>query len=130
MQKFITHHAWDELALNREVLHIPYGEEVFCNDSILWTKDNKPICVYRSENGIHHFAINDDGVGLERGKLTYAIAFADLNRNPRLTVEGIEKLYEKWEKYLIPDIDVVLFNTDFFLAPIDDLKEIAKDLEI
>ena len=73
---------------------------------------------------------------MERGKLTYEIAFADRRRynkdktrRQRFTDEEIELLCEKWSKWLIPDIDVVLFNHAFFNGNILELRQLASELK-
>lgn len=53
-------------------VNLPYGTVVECTNGVL-NIDGRPICVDHSQNAYDFFARNDDGHGLERGKLTYAI---------------------------------------------------------
>lgn len=99
--------------------------------------DNNPICCITSQIAHEYFARNNDGNGLLRGQLTYAIAFSeriryneDHTRRQRFTDQEIELIETKWEKYLIPNLEVILFNHDFFNADIQELEEMAKDLNI
>ena len=82
------------------------------------------------------FARNDDGQGLERGKLTWAIAYSQRvrtgpnGRQQRFTEEEIELLERKWAHFLRQDVEVILFNEDFFAAAVPELKELADALHI
>ena len=114
---------------------IKRGEVLTRNGDILYY-NNTPICVYRSLNGKMHFAPNDDNNGLKRGDLTYAIAYSDRirysedDRQQRFTDEELDILNTKYEKYIKPDIDVLLFNDDFFEESIETLQEIANSVNI
>ena len=83
-----------------------------------------------------HFARNDDGQGLERGRLTWAIAYSRRvrtgpnGRQQRFTEEEIELLERKWAHFLRQDVEVILFNEDFFAAAVPELKELADALHI
>lgn len=99
---------------------------------------NIPVCIYRSLAGKMHFSNNTDGNGLERGALTYALAYADRFRQSsderksqqRFTDDEIEILETKWYNYLKPNCDVLLFNDNLFEEYVDKLKEIAKSVNI
>ena len=75
--KYITHHRFKELALCGSQLNIPYGTELECVGETLITPEGKAVCYRRSESGKKHFARNDDGRGLERGRLTHALAYSN-----------------------------------------------------
>ena len=100
------------------------------------TTEGKPICYATSEAAKMHFARNDDGQGLERGKLTWAIAYSKRvrtgpnGRQQRFTEEEIELLERKWAHFLRQDVEVILFNEDFFAAAVPELKELADALHI
>lgn len=132
--KYITHHRFKGKAMCLKELTLPYGTELICEDGkIIRTIDGKAICYNTSYSADQHFARNDDGNGLRRGALTYAIAFAPRkvkNSGYRFSDEERELLCEKWHMFLKQDIDVILFNHDFFNADILTLGEIAKDLNI
>lgn len=88
------------------------------------TTEGKPICYATSEAAKMHFARNDDGQGLERGKLTWAIAYSQRvrtgpnGRQQRFTEKEIELLERKWAHFLRQDVEVILFNEDFFAAAV------------
>lgn len=107
-------------------VNLPYGTEVECIDGVL-TIDGHPLCVDHSQNAYDFFARNDDGHGLERGKLTQAI---------RKKLEKRDKQYEnRWykvwtdprcQKYKRAEhADHFLWNHEFYNANIPDLRHIA-----
>ena len=77
---YVTHHRYKELALCGERLNIPYGTELHTEGYSLVLPDGREVCYSTSENAKKHFARNDDGRGLERGALTYAIAYSNRER--------------------------------------------------
>lgn len=103
-------------------------------DRFIMSPEGNCIAVRFSYNGIRYFFRNDDGKGMERGELIDAIVFKE--RKPhkdtftRFNDEEVKILIEKWDKYLVKDIPAILFNHDFYEAEIDDLKQMAKDLNI
>ena len=111
--------------------NIPYGTPLeLRDDGKLYYKD-LPVCVAKSAASHNHFARDDDGKGLERGKLSHAIIYA-------LAPERFDTRQERdeyWEviwndqlanKYRRKEhIDYWLWSDDFFNAPIEDLKYIA-----
>ena len=44
--------------------------------------------------------------------------------------EEIELLERKWAHFLRQDVEVILFNEDFFAAAVPELKELADALHI
>ena len=124
--KYITHNRFKKLAACGEAVNIPYGTEM----------EGKPICYATSEAAKMHFARNDDGQGLERGRLTWAIAYSQRvrtgpnGRQQRFTEEEIELLERKWAHFLRQDVEVILFNEDFYAAAVPELKELADALHI
>ena len=83
-------------------MNIPYGTEMETAGDFIITTEGKPICYATSEAAKMHFARNDDGQGLERGRLTWAIAYSQRvrtgqnGRQQRFTEEEIELLERKW----------------------------------
>lgn len=130
--KYITHHRYKELALCGERLNIPYGTELTVDGYCLLTPEGKAVCYYTSENAKRHFARNDDGRGLERGALTYAIAYSrrDAGNGFRFSDEEAEMLTQEWSHFLRTDLDVILFNEDFFRASPEELQRLADALKI
>lgn len=130
--KYVTHHRFKELALCDERLNIPYGTELDTEGYSIVMPDGRAICYSTSENAKKHFARNDDGRGLERGALTYAIAYSrrDAGNGFRFSEEEAEILTRDWGHFLRPDVDVILFNEDFFAAEPEELQKLAAALKI
>ncbi len=133
--KYITHHRFRDLALCGKRLNIPYGTELETEGDSLVTLDGKAVCFRTSENAKLHFARNDDGRGLERGGLTYAIAYGKRERHEdgrrqRFTDKEIKMLLHDWPHFLRVDMDVILFNEEFFAADPDELQKLADALNI
>lgn len=130
--KYVTHHRFKELALCGERLNIPYGTELDTEGYSIVMPDGRAVCYSTSENAKKHFARNDDGRGLERGDLTYAIAYSrrDVGNGFRFSEEEAEILTRDWGHFLRPDVDVILFNEDFFAAEPEELQKLAAALKI
>lgn len=134
--KYITHNRFKKLAACGETLNIPYGTELETAGNFIVTPEGKPICYTTSENAKMHFARNDDGQGLRRGKLTWAIAYSQRvrtgpnGRQQRFTEQEIKLLEEKWAHFLRQDVEVILFNEDFFAAAVGELQQLADALHI
>lgn len=134
--RYITHRRFKRLALCGKQLNLPYGTELETSGRSIITQDGKTVCYRTSENAKMHFARNDDGNGLERGKLTYAIAYSQRERHSadgrrqRFTDPEIEMLRRDWAYFLRPNKDVILFNDDFFAAEISELQKLANALHI
>lgn len=134
--QYITHHRFKGKAACGETLNIQYGKKIEISGNFIVTSDGKAICYSTSENAHKHFARNDDGNGLERGALTYAIAYGKRSVNSksrqiyRFSDKEIEMLKREWRHFLKSDVDVILFNHDFFNADILELREMAKSLKI
>lgn len=130
--KYVTHHRFKELSLCGERLNIPYGTELDTEGYSIVMPDGRAICYSTSENAKKHFARNDDGRGLERGALTYAIAYSrrDAGNGFRFSEEEAEILTRDWGHFLRPDVDVILFNEDFFAAEPEELQKLAAALKI
>ena len=98
--------------------------------------DGRLITRLYSYNYIEHFSRNNDGKGLERGDLVEAIAFSPRERKHstgyvfRFSEDELDMLREKWANYLMPYTDSLLFNNEFYDAPVEDLRSIAEALNI
>lgn len=90
--------------------------------------DGKPICFTTSENSHQYFARNDDGQGIERGKLTQGIqrklAKRDSSYQNRWDKIWEDKVCQKYKRE--EHDDFWLWNHEFFNADIEDLRHIAK----
>ena len=134
--QYIVHHRYRGKGMTGKEYNIPYATTFNTINNII-ADGNCGLCYTTSEVAHQYFARNDDGKGLRRGALTYEIAYSnrerynkDGNRRQRFTDEEIELIEKKWNKFLIPDIDVILFNHTFFNADVEDLEQMAKDLNI
>lgn len=130
--KYVTHHRFKEMALCGERLNIHYGTELDTEGYSIVMPDGRAICYSTSENAKKHFARNDDRRGLERGALTHAIAYRrrDAGNGFRFSEEEAEILTRDWGHFLRPDVDVILFNDDFFAAEPEELQKLATALKI
>lgn len=135
--RFITHHRYKGLALCGEQLNIPYGTELETEGESLVTAEGKIVCYWTSENAKKHFAQNNDGRGLERGTLTWAIAYSQRQRKSkadgafyRFSDEEREMLWRRWRHFLREDLDVIIFNEAFFAAAPEELQRLADELKI
>ena len=90
-----------------------------------------PLCRVHSENAAKHFCRNDDNQGLERGALTFSIAYAERKAEGylgRFSPEEAELLLKEYNHWLRPHRDVLLFNDEFFSAPVEELRTLAETL--
>ena len=111
--------------------NIPYGTKLNKHDGILWYND-KAVCKAQSAAAHEYFARNDDNNGLERGKLSHAIidTLGGFSTEPSQQWEKIFK-DDLTQRYRRPEHqDYWLWNDDFFNAPLEDLKYIAKLIDM
>lgn len=128
--EYITHHRFKGKTMKGDYLNLPYGTKLICINNILYYQ-NKPVCFTTSENAKRHFSRNDDNLGLERGALTYAIAFAKRNHTGfRFNEKERNLITEKYRHWLKSEVDYILFNDDFFHAEIDEINILARELKI
>ena len=108
-------------------INLPYGTDVNSTGDFL-ALDNAPICAVTSQNAYDYFARNDDGKGLERGRLTQAIRAAlekrDKDYQARWDRVWEDKLCQKYKRK--EHADHWLWNHDFYNAEIPDLQYIAE----
>ena len=130
--RYITHHRFKGLALCGEQLNLPYGTELERRGETLFTADGRAVCYHRSENAKRHFARDDDGRGLERGRLTHAIAYSSRNAGNgfRFSEEEAETLARDWRHFLREGLDFIVFNDSFFTAEPEELQRLAKATHI
>lgn len=128
-EKYICRKRAKISALCGEV-NIPYGTELTGSDGFIFL-DGSPVCSATSQNAFDHFCSNDDGNGLERGKLialiTDTLASHDKNdatkhqaRWNKIWADDVSKKYKRRDH-----VDYWLWDADFFNAPIEDLRHIA-----
>ena len=130
IKPYITTKRFKGQAITSEV-NIPYGTEVQCAIGYI-VHGNLPICADHSQNAYDHFARNDDGKGLERGKLIQAIK--------KVLSKKDDGYQDRWDKVWDDEVcrrfkrveyaDYWLWNHDFYNAEIEDLRYIAGLLSI
>jgi hypothetical protein len=107
-------------------VNLPFGTAIQEEDGVLYFEGN-PLCVSSSQNAYDHFARNDDGFGLERGKLTAHI-IKTLSKRDKKHQERWDKVWDDilCQKYKRPEhADYWLWSHLFYNAPIEDLRYIA-----
>ena len=123
--EYITYKRLRGKAMCGEV-NLPYGTIVECQNGFLFV-DEKPICTSHSQNAYDYFARNDDGNGLERGKLICEIikilSKRDKAYQDRWNNVWKDMVCQKFKRK--EHIDYWLWNHDFFNADISDLQYIA-----
>jgi hypothetical protein len=126
--QYICYKRFKGKTLSQDYANIPYGTKYETIGGFLC--DNcKPMMTTTCYNCHQHFSRNDDGQGLRRGKLAYAIAYAPRGDKYRFSEEEIAMLTRDYQRFLKPT-ETILFNNDFFNAEISELEELAKRLNI
>ena len=124
--KYIVHKRFKGKAVCGEV-NLPAMTACECDGGVI-RHNGRDICSLKSENAHQFFAVNEDGMGMERGRLTRAIQ-KTLARNDADHQKRWDKVWddEICQQYKRSDYsDYWLWNHDFFNADIDVLKHIAK----
>ena len=109
-------------------LNIPRGTKLIEENAVIKTEKGENICYTTSENAKRYFSRNEDGCGLERGEITYKIAFSQKRKEYRFSEKEIKLLIDKWKKFIKSDCDYILFNDDFFNANILELRQMESEL--
>lgn len=127
--KYITHRTFRSTALCGPV-HLRAGTVLESRGGLLFHRD-RALCVEDCENAHQYFARDDDGCGLERGRLTRAIMQTLARRESRDDPAYQARWDKVWEdplcqKYKRTDhADFWLWNHAFYNAPLLDLWHIA-----
>ncbi len=134
--RYITHRRYRGKDILQNQINLPFGTELEAAEGFIVTRDGHLICYPTSETAKMYFAPNDDGRGLERGALTWAIAYRSRARKwsdkslRRFSEAEAEMLARDWSRWLRQDADAILFNEDFFSARPEDLQRLADALKI
>ena len=135
--EYIVHHRCRELSAAGDRLNLPYGTRLNTIGDFIATAEGRAICFTTSELAHRYMARNNDGRGLERGKVSWAIAHSrrerrsdDGRHRQRFTDREIEMLEREWSRYLVPDAETILFNHAFFEAEPEELLPLARALNI
>jgi hypothetical protein len=123
--KYIVHTRFKGTAICGDV-NLPAMTTCKCNGSFI-QYNGKDLCYLDSENSHNYFAIDEDDMGMQRGKLTKAIKKTLGKRD--------EEYQTRWDKVWADEIcqlykrkdyvDEFLWNHDFYNADIEDLNHIA-----
>ena len=128
--QYITYRRFKEKSICGQV-NIPASSACEENENTIYF-DGKPICFTTSENAHQYFARNDDGQGVERGKLTQLIqrqlAKRDSAYQGRWDKVWEDKICAKYRRKEYDDF--WLWNHEFFNAEIEDLRYIAELIDI
>lgn len=128
MKKYITHKRYKGKAISTDYVNLPYGTKLIELEGFLVTENGEVVASARSDIAKRHFAINEDGRGLERGKLTYLIAYAKNKQGFRFSDKQIQFLEKKYSKFLQKNQLALLFNDEFFLASVEELEKMVSEL--
>ena len=131
--KYIAHRRFKSNAICGPV-NIPATTELECKDGII-IYNNGIVCYEESETAHQFFTRNDDGYGMERGRLTQAIMKTLAKRNGREDAAYQERWDRVWNDPICrpykraDDDEYWLWNHAFFNADINVLQHIAKLVE-
>lgn len=124
--QYITHRRFKEKSICGRV-NIPVLSACEENENTIYF-NGKPVCFATSENAHQYFARNDDGQGVERGKLTQLIqrklAKRDGAYQGRWDKVWEDKICAKYRRKEYDDF--WLWNHEFFNAEIEDLRYVAE----
>lgn len=127
---YIVHKRFKDTAMCGEI-NLPAKTKLKSTDGVI-VYNGSPICRETSENAHQFFARDDDGHGMERGRLTQAIMKTLAKRNGRDDPEHQARWDKVWvdpvcQQYKRPDYtDYWLWGHNFYQADINDLRHIAK----
>ena len=108
-------------------VNLPYGTTCEEHDGILVLEDGRRLCAVTSQNAYDYFSRDDDGNGLERGKLVEEITSRMEKRDAKHQARwdalwadaGANRLRRKDSQ------DFWIWSFDFYNADIPELKHIA-----
>ena len=108
-------------------VNLPYGTTCEEHDGILVLEDGRKLCADTSQNAYDYFSRDDDGHGLERGKLVEEITSRMEKRDA--------KHQARWDALWADEVanrlrrkdsqDFWIWSFDFYNADIPELKHIA-----
>ena len=112
-------------------VNLPYGTACETQDGYLVLEGGRRLCAVTSQNAYDYFSRDDDGMGLERGKLVHDI---------RSTVERRDAKYQsRWARLWADEganklrrtehEDYWLWSFAFYNADVNELRRICQLLE-
>ena len=133
MMQYICHRKYRKKGASGKKYYIKKGK-TFNSVGKFIVKDSELICAITSQDAYQYFARNDDNNGIQRGKLTYEIAFAprrpDQKIGFRFTDKQREMIETEYPQFVRPDTDFLIFSYDFFNADIQPLRELSAKLKL
>lgn len=127
MNSYVATKQFRGVGLSGDYLVIHFGQALDEHEGVLYWQ-GKAVCLVDSVNGSKHFSWDGDGRGKERGALTYALAYGDGGQSWAFSESEKDLMRNKWGRYLRSLSDTNIVNAEFFLAPVETLEQIAKDL--
>lgn len=123
--KYVVHRRFKRKGIDGE-FNLPRGTKCEEVDGVICYQ-GRPVCLNTSQVAKEFFACNNDGCGLQRGNLTYSIAFAKpLTTLQQIIARGTPSI----TRYIRDDCQTILFTDSFFHAPILDLLGIKAKLGV
>ena len=109
-------------------VNLPYGTTCEEHDGILVLEDGRRLCAVTSQNAYDYFSRDDDGNGLERGKLVEEITSRmekrDAKHQARWDALWADEVANHFRR---PDhADFWIWGQAFYQADIRDLEHILK----
>ena len=108
-------------------VNLPYGTTCETQDGYLILDDGRRLCAVTSQNAYDYFSRDDDGHGLERGKLVQDIR-RTLERRDAKHQARRDKLWADADSNRLrrkDSQDFWIWSFDFYNADIPELKHIA-----
>ena len=128
MSEYIAHERYSGKDINGDEILIRRGNRLERKGDVLFYKD-KPVCVHRNLVSKQHFAINADGLGIERGKITRRLAYDPRGDGSQRFTDNEQKLLRDKYPHLLKSLDdVILFNDAFFELTPAELTELEQEL--
>ena len=113
-------------------VNLPYGTTCEEHDGILVLEDGRKLCANTSQNAYDYFSRDDDGMGLERGKLVQDI-LRTLERRDAKHQTRWDKLWEDAGANRLRRADhkdFWVWNHNFYNADVNELRRIRLLLEV
>lgn len=124
--EYIIHSRFREKGMKGCCFNLPHGTICNSKENIIF-HNNQPICFTTSQIAYDYFSRNDDGRGLERGKLVNKILSTLSNKKDGKYQDRWDKLWEDeyCHKFRRKEHgDHWLWSFDFYNAEIEDLQYI------
>ena len=134
MENYITVRRFKGKAICGDV-NIPYGTKLYRYAGAIWLDADHPLCYDHAQNAYDYMARDDDGMGLERGKLIQDIIARLGKRDNRDDPKYQARWDAIWDdaslrRFKRPEQDDYwLWNFDFYNAEIADLEYILNKIK-